>query len=35
MTIIERQIIYWQSTAESDLETVEILIHVILYNYIP
>ena len=26
MTTIERQIIYWQSTAESDFETAEILI---------
>jgi len=27
MTTIERQIIYWQSTAESDFETAEILIN--------
>jgi len=27
MTTIEKQIIYWQSTAESDFETAEILIN--------
>jgi len=35
MTTIERRIIFWQSTAGIDLETIEILIHVIFYNYIP